>query len=220
METKKFEEACEEVENFLSEDPTNVELISFQKQAITKKTEKLRDERKNQMNEKKKRQEFQALVQSLIQRKVKFEEIKNGDLSSELTIEIIKPNIAPLENFPVSMDRNGTIHWPVMFCYPEHSISDFQQQLNEMETLHESLEYMFSADEEQSHNYKDPNEMSIYFENRKEGKVYKVNPHDALKDVISGEKFYVYNGFLIFFVVPKGSKSEQNFVNQKRIPLK
>lgn len=218
MELKKYEEACKEVEIFLSEDSTNVDLIKFQKQAITKKTEKLRDERKMQMQEKKKRQEFQTLVQSLIQRKVKFEGFKNKKLDSLLTPEIIKPTIAPLENFSVSMDRNGTIHWPVAFCYPENSTIDFQQQLSEMETLNECLEYMF-ADEEQSHSYKSPSEVNVYFENRIKGEIYQVDLDKVLKDVVSDERFLIYNGYITFFVVPKNSKAEHDFKNQKRKPI-
>lgn len=219
MELKKFEDACKEIEMFLSEDPTNVELISFQKLAIAKKTEMLRDERKNQMQEKKKRQEFQTLVQSLIQRRVKFEEIRKGHLNADLTPEIIKPTIALLENFPVSMDRNGTIHWPVVFCYPEFSTCDFQQQLNEMETLNECLEYMFSSDEEQSHGYKNPKELNIYYENRINGTVHQVDSQKMLKDVISDEQFWVYNGYLTFFVVAKNSQAENEFINQKRMAV-
>lgn len=219
MELKKYEEACNEIEVFLSEDPTNAELISFQKLAISKKTEKLRDLRKSQMLEKKKRQEFQSLVQSLIQRKVKFEEVRNGDLSADLTLEIIKPTIAPLQDHSVSMDRNGTIHWPTMFCYPEYSVCDFQQHLSEMETLYECLENMFSDKDQQSHNYKSPNDVNIYFESRLKGQVYQVDTQKLLKDVVSDEKFWVYNGYLTFFIVPTHSKVEHDFLNQKRTPI-
>lgn len=216
IELKKYEDACKEVEIFLSEDPTNIELINFQKQAITKKTEKLRNERKIQMQEKKKRQEFQTLVQSLIQRRAKFEEIKNGHIDADLTPELIKPTIAPLENFPISMDKNGTIHYPVVFCYPEFSTCDFQQQLSEMETLNECLEYMFSSDEEQSHGYRNINELNIYYENRIKGEIHKVDPSKMIKDIVSEREFWIYGGYLTFFVVAKNSKAENDFKNQKR----
>lgn len=214
IEIKRFEEACNHVQEFLTEDPTSLELIEFQKLAITKKTEKLRDERKIQMQEKKKRQEFQTLVQALIQRRVKFEGIK--DLAANLTLDDIKPQVAPLEYHPVSMDQNGTIHWPVMFCYPEFSLSDFQQRLSELESLHECLEDMFTVDEEQSHNYKSADDVTIYYENRTKGTVHQVDSKKPLKDVVSNVNFCVYNGYLIFFVVPKSSKAENDFINQKR----
>jgi tetratricopeptide (TPR) repeat protein len=219
MEMKKYEDACKEVEIFLSEDPTNVELINFQKQAITKKTEKLRDERKIQMQEKKKRQEFQTLVQALINRRAKFEEIKHGQLIADLTIEILKPTIAPLEEFPISMDQTGTIHYPVVFCYPEFTTCDFQQQLNEMDTIGECLEYMFSDEVEQSHGYKNFNDVNIYFENRIKGKVHRLDPQKLVKDIVSDEQFWIYNGYLTFFVVAKNSKAEDDFINQKRKPV-
>lgn len=105
IELKKYEEACKDVQEFLAEDPTNKDLINFQKPAITKKTEKLRDERKVQMSEKKKRQDFQTLVQVLIQRKAKFE-IYNKDL----TPEILKPKVEPLEYHPILLDKHLLNH--------------------------------------------------------------------------------------------------------------
>ena len=131
LELKKYEDACKQIEEFLIQDPTNKELIEFQKDAVTKRTAKQRDERKLQMAEKKKRQEFQTVVQALINRKAKFEEVKGGDLSSKLTPDIIKPIVEPLENHPVSLDKHGILYWPVIFCYPEYQLSDLQQQLSE-----------------------------------------------------------------------------------------
>lgn len=214
MEMKKYEEACQQVEEFLSYDPTNIELISFQKLAITRKTEKMRDDRKLQMQEKKKRQEFQTLVQALIQRRVKFHGIK--DMAADLSLEDIKPSVAPLEFHPIAMDQNGTIHYPVMFCYPEFSLSDFQQRLNEMETLHECLEDMFTVDNEQSHNYKSANDVTVYYENRNKGTVHEIYLQKTVKEIVSEENFWIYDGYLIFFVVLKASKAENEFLNQKR----
>lgn len=214
IEIRRYEEACKVVQEYLSEDPTNIQLIEFQKLAITKKTEKLRDERKVQMQEKKKRQEFQALVHALLQRRVKFAGVK--DLSSDLTEENIKPVVAPLECHPVSIDKNGTVHWPVMFCYPEYSVSDFQQCLNEMETLDECLENMFTADDEQAHNYQSSSQVAVYFENRSKGEIHPVDMKMAVKDVVSNKDFFIYDGYLLFYVLPKNSKAENEFINQKR----
>jgi Cns1/TTC4 Wheel domain len=214
LELKKFEDACKEVEKFLIEDPTSKELIDFQKLAIIKKTEKMRNERKSQMEEKKRRQEFQTLVQVLIQRKVKFEEIQSNELSSQLTLEIIRPKIEPLENHPVKLDKQGTVHWPAVFCYPEFQISDIQQQINEMETIRECLEDMFTADDEQSHNYKNPDDMNVYFENRIAKTYHIVDQTKPLKDIISDKNFWVFNGYLTFYVIPKKSKAESEFLNK------
>lgn len=214
IEMKRYEEACKVVQEYLSEDPTNIQLIEFQKLAITKKTEKMRNERKVQMHEKKKRQEFQSLVQALLQRRVKFEGVK--DLSADLTPENIRPVVAPLEHHPVSIDQKGTVHWPVMFCYPEHSVSDFQQYLSESETLEECLDNMFTADEEQSHSYKSSRDVSVYFENRSKGEIHQIDLKKTVGDIVSDKQFYVYDGYLLFYVLPKNSKAENDFINQKK----
>lgn len=216
----KFDNVLEDVKKFISEDPTNKDFIAIQKQAKDKKLEKLRDERKIQMNEKKKRQKFQSLVQALIQRKVKFEEIelRKETLSNLSSFDVIRPTIDPLLENPVTLDKDGTIYWPVVFCYPEFSITDIQQQVHEMATLFECLNEMFSSDDQDKsqQNYKSPNQLNIYFENRLQGKMIKADSHKPIKDIISDERFWVYNGYLTFYVIPKDTKIEIEFLNQKR----
>ena len=219
IELKKYDEACKEVQEFLAADPTNKDLIDFQKVAIAKKTEKLRDERKIQMSEKKKRQDFQTLVQVLIQRKVKFEEIRNKDLSSHLTPEILKPKVDPLEYHPVSLDKHGTVYYPAIFCYPEFQLTDLQQQLCELTTIHDCLEEMFAPDENGTQKYSSPDNLNVYYENRLKGKVIKVDQKKTVKDIVSEADFWIHNGYLTFYVIPSGSQVELEFINQPRKPL-
>lgn len=220
IELKKFEEACVEVQQFLADDPTSMELIDFQKLAITKKTEKLRDERKLMMSEKKKRQDFQTLVQALVQRKVKFEEIRKGDLSSDLTPEILKPKVDPLEFHPVSLDKNGTVYFPAIFCYPEYQLTDLQQQLSESLTLHECLDDMFApSDDSAPQKYASPDAVNVYFENRLKGKIFPVAPDKTIKEIVGDVNFWIHSGYLTFYVVPKGSAAEKDFLNQPRKAL-
>lgn len=221
LELKKYDEACKEVQEFLSEDPTNKELIDIQKIAITKKTGKLRDERKLQMLEKAKRQAFQTLVQNLIQRKVKFEEIHKGDLSADLTPEILRPKVDPLEFHPVSLDNTtGNVFYPAIFCYPEFQLTDLQQQLSEMMTIYECLEDMFAPSEDNApQKYPSPDGLNVYYENRLKGKIIKVDQKKTIKDIVSESDFWIYSGYLTFYVIPQGCQAELEFLNQKRKPL-
>lgn len=219
IELKKYEEACQEAQVYLGEDPTNKELIDFQKLAITKKTEKLRDERKTQMAEKKKRQEFQTLVQVLMQRKVKFEELRNGNISSDLTPEILQPKVDPLEYHSVSLDKHGTVYYPGIFCYPEFQLTDIQQQMNEMITIRECLEDMCASEDGGTTKYKSPDNLNVYYENRLKGKIFKVDQQKPLRDIISESNFWIHSGYLTFYVTPNGSDVEKEFLNQTRKPL-
>lgn len=220
IELKKFGEACDEAEKFLAEDATNKDLINFHKLAIAKRTEKLRDERKNQMKEKKKRQDFQTLVQALMQRKVKFEEIWNKNLSSALTPEILKPTVEPLESHPVSLDNHGTVHYPAIFCYPEYQLTDLQQQMSEIVTIQECLEDMFTPSADGApQKYSNVDDLNIYYENRLKGKIVKVEKSKTLKDIVSESDFWIFNGYLTFYVIPNGSQAEKEFLKQPRKPL-
>lgn len=220
IELKKYDDACNQVQEFLTDDPTSKDLIDFQKIAITKKTEKLRDERKVQMQEKKKRQDFQTLVQALVQRKVKFEEIYKGELSSDLTPEILKPKVDPLENHPVTLDKHGTVFYPVIFCYPEYQLTDLQQQLSEQLTIHECLEDMFAPTADDApQKYPSPDGLNVYFENRLKGKIIKVNTQKTFKEIVSGSDFYIYHGYLTFYVIPADSQAEKEFLHHPRKPL-
>lgn len=221
IELKKYDEACKEVQEFLAEDSTNKDFIDFQKIAIAKKTEKLRDERKKQMSEKKKRQEFQTLVQALVQRKVKFEEIRNGDLSADLTPEIIKPKVDPLEFHPVSLDKHGTVHYPAIFCYPEFQLTDLQQQMSELMTVRECLEDMYAPDQDAApHKYPSADGLNVYYENRLKAKIIKVDLQRTFKEIVSESDFWIYSGYLTFYVIPAGSPAELEFLNQPRKPIR
>ena len=220
MQLKKYEEACTEVQKFLIEDPTNKELIDIQKIAITKKTEKLRDERKTQMMEKKKRQDFQTLVQALVQRKVKFEEVRKGNLSSDLTLEILSPKLEPLEYFPISLDKQGNILYPAIFCYPEFQLTDLQQQLSELLTIQEVLEDMFAPSEDNApQKYPSHDAVNIFYENRLAAKVFPVDQQKTIKEIVSESNFRIFSGYLTFYVTPKNSQVETEFLNQPRKPL-
>lgn len=217
MELKKYDELCEDVKKFLADDPTNMELIDMQKFAVTKKTEKLRDERKLQMAEKKKRQEFQTLVQVLVQRGVKFEGVKN--LSADLTVEVLKPKVDPLEMHPVTLDKHGNVYYPAIFCYPEFQLTDLQQQMSEITTIRECLDEMFADDEEGTRKFLSADGLNVYYENRQAAKIIKVNTKKALKDIVNERDFWIYNGYLTFYVIPEGSPAEKEFLSQPRKPL-
>lgn len=219
IELKKYEDACTEVDLLLAGDPTNKDLIDFQKRAIEKKTEKLRDERKAQMHEKKKRQEFQTLVQVLMQRKVKFEELRRGNLSSDLTPEILKPKVEPLEFHSITLDKEGFVYYPAIFCYPEFQLTDIQQRMHEMMTIRECLDDMFSSEDEGTPKYKSADNLNVYYENRIKAKLVKVGQQKTIQDIVAESDFWIYHGYLTFYVIPSGSPAENEFLHHPRKPL-
>ena len=77
---------------------------------------------------KKKEQLLQRTINELEGRKIKFEEKRHNE---PITENLIRPKLAPLEDYPVRIDENGILVWPISFCYPEYLFSDFQQQVSE-----------------------------------------------------------------------------------------
>lgn len=219
MELKKYEESCKEAQEFLMDDPSSKELTDFLKIALSKRTERERNERKVQMMEKKKRQEFQTLTKSLIERKAKFEEVRNGNLAADLTFEMIKPKIDPLSDFPISIQSDGTINYPAIFCYPEFKLTDIQQQLIEHVTMQEILESMLEQTEEGSPpKFTSPDAVNVYYDNRFKGKLVKVFKEKTIKQIVAETDFWIHSGYLTFYVTPKDSAVEREFVNQVRRP--
>lgn len=116
-------ELCDQV---LKAEPTNAQALELRKKVIARKTLKERDERKAEQAKRRKVEQFARTVEQLKERGVKFEE--KDALTNEARL---KPRLAPLEDFIVTADSNGVLHWPTVFCYPQFLSTDFQQQLSE-----------------------------------------------------------------------------------------
>lgn len=116
---------CDEI---LHSIPTYQSAIDLRKASQLSKSNQARDQRKVNAANKKKEDLVNRTLTELERRKIKFEDRK---LNAPITQSLIQPKLAPLEDFPVSMDENGALVWPVSFCYPEFLFSDFQQQVSE-----------------------------------------------------------------------------------------
>lgn len=219
IELKKFDESCKEAQEFLMDDASNKELIDILQVALSKRTECERNERRVLMNEKKKRQEFQRLTQALINRQAKFEEVKNGNLAADLTVDMIKPKIEPLFDHPITIQSDGTVNYPAIFAYPQFKLTDIQQQLIEHVTIVEVLESMLEqCDENSPPKYKSADDVNVYYENRFKGKLVKVHKEKSIKQIVAETDFWIHSGYLTFYVCPKDSETERKFVNQVRRP--
>ncbi|XP_065086031.1 DNA polymerase interacting tetratricopeptide repeat-containing, protein of 47 kDa [Ochlerotatus camptorhynchus] len=212
----KFDPCVEYCDVILRNDPTNKQAVELRKSVLAKKTTKARDARKTTQAERRKQEQLTRTLDALKKREVKFEE--PDALTNE---KRLKPILGPLNEFMVKADSNGVLHWPTVFCYPQFLTTDFQQQLSEECTMEDTLINMF---EEQFELDRDgeyfPHKLNVYYENRLAGRVCKVDVKKTIKDIIREKTFYIYNGTLAFFIVPKDSKHEMDFLNQTRVPLR
>ncbi|XP_049291961.1 DNA polymerase interacting tetratricopeptide repeat-containing, protein of 47 kDa [Anopheles funestus] len=212
----RFELCVELCDTVLQRDPTNSAAIDMRKACLTRKAEQDRDSRKEARQEREKQQQWERLVAELQNRMVKFEE--RNALEDERKL---KPRLAPLEDFMVSCDENGVLSWPVVFCYPEFHTTDFQQQLSETTKMHEALEQLFAEplEYDKAGVYR-ASKVNVYYENRILGFAYMVDKNKTIREIVAERSFVVFQGTLTFYIVVKGSKQEESFVNQTRIPLK
>ncbi|XP_058464344.1 DNA polymerase interacting tetratricopeptide repeat-containing, protein of 47 kDa isoform X1 [Malaya genurostris] len=204
---------CDEI---LNKDPKNNQALELRKSTLTKRAAKERDNRKAAQEERLKQEQLERTIEQIKQRGVRFEE---PDALTE--VKLLKPRLVPLEDFMVKADSNGVLHWPTVFCYPQFLSTDFQQQLSEECTMEEVLINMYEEplelDEEGVYV---PHNLNVYYENPLAGSVYKVDVKKTIKDIVREKTFYVRDGTLAFFVLPKDSSHEMEFLNQKRIPFK
>ncbi|KXJ68246.1 hypothetical protein RP20_CCG004791 [Aedes albopictus] len=212
----KFDVCIEHCDEILRKDPTNAQALELRKNTLAKKTTKERDARKMAQQERRKQEQLERTIDALKKRAVQFEE--PDALTNE---KRLKPRLAPLEDFMVKADGNGVLHWPTVFCYPQFLSTDFQQQLSEECTMEDVLINLFEQplelDKEGEYV---PHKLNVYYENRLAGKVHKVDIKKAIKDIVREKTFYVYDGTLAFFILPKDTKHETEFLNQTRVPLR
>ncbi|XP_035893712.1 DNA polymerase interacting tetratricopeptide repeat-containing, protein of 47 kDa [Anopheles stephensi] len=212
----RFDLCVELCDTILQRDSTNSAAVELRKSCLARKAAQNRDSRKEARLEREKEQKWDRLVAELQKRMVKFEEPKALDDERKL-----RPRLAPLEDFMVSCDENGVLSWPVVFCYPEFQTTDFQQQLPETTKMQEVLEQLFEEplEYDKAGLYR-ANKVNVYYENRILGFPYIVDKNKTIQEIVAERTFLVYQGTLTFYIVVKGSKQEESFVNQTRIPLK
>lgn len=122
----KFDECIGICDDILSDNPDNNIIIELRKSCVTAKNAEERNNRKQAMEDRKKKQKLQMVIDELKKRKIKFENNKEPDEN------LIQPKVAPLVDYPVSLDTNHHLSWPIIFCYPEFLTSDFHQQIHEL----------------------------------------------------------------------------------------
>lgn len=124
----KLNECVDLCKNILLKDPKNQLAITMRKDCITLQMQKEREERKKKLLDKQKLNKINKTIEEIQKRRIKFD---NYTIGSNITEDLLCPKFEPLENYPVSIEDDGVLYWPVVFCYPEFVLSDFQQQLNE-----------------------------------------------------------------------------------------
>ncbi|CAD7089394.1 unnamed protein product [Hermetia illucens] len=217
LHTEKFDDCIRYCDEILDNEPENEAALELMEKSRSKKLEAERDERKRAAIRKKQQTQFQRLLDALKTRQIKFDDIPND---KDITEERLKPKLLPLEDHPVSLDENNVLTWPAAFSYPEFLFSDFQQQLSEDVTMDDCINSMFAerlpCDKQGKYR---PGNLTVYYENRKAAMVHKINLRKTIREILEEKGFYVTGGSLLFYVVPTGSRVEEEFIHEPRRPM-
>ncbi|BFG03981.1 DNA polymerase interacting tetratricopeptide repeat-containing protein of 47 kDa [Drosophila madeirensis] len=219
-ELEKFDVCTQMCEELLEVDVDHKEAKALLHKNKMKKLETERNQRKEAAESKRRLTRFHKLRDAIEQRAIKFDDQKVGK-KVNITEELLRPKFLPLEDHPVHIDDDGsTLIWPAAFSYPEFLFSDFQQQLPETATMMDCLTTLFAEPLpcDKSQNYRLGN-VNVYYENRKAACVHKVELQKSLSDIISEKGFFVSGGALLFYVVPKDTRIEQDFLHEQRRPM-
>ncbi|KAH8389985.1 tetratricopeptide repeat protein 4 [Drosophila serrata] len=220
-ELDKFDLCSQMCEELLEVDVDHKEAKALLHKNKMKKLETERNQRKEAAEAKRRLSRYHRLRDAIEQRSVKFDDQKAGGKNATISEELLRPKFLPLEDHPVHLDEDGTtLVWPAAFSYPEFLFSDFQQQLPETATMQDCLATLFAEPLpcDTTNSYR-PNNVHVYYENRKVGCVHKVVMEKQLSEIVAEKGFFVSGGALLFYVVPKDSRVEQEFIHQQRRPM-
>jgi len=115
------------------------------------------------------------------------------------------------------LDKNGCLHWPVVFMYPEFYVTDFVQDMHELRSFKEQLGQMFPPkgtqpqwDKKKHYTIKN---IAVYVEVENGGKphsVREINMEDPLAEALI-QKGVVVGGVPTFMILSKASDYMQHF---------
>ncbi|XP_055707055.1 DNA polymerase interacting tetratricopeptide repeat-containing, protein of 47 kDa [Phlebotomus papatasi] len=217
---QKYDLCVELCDQILSGDSGEKDILKLRQTCCARKAEKERQERKLAAEQKRKLDEQQKTINEIKKRKIRFEEIENQTFT-DITMDILKPKYAPVEDFPVCLSPDGQLCWPVVFCFPEYNVSDFQQQLDESFTLADCIQDILFENEDRDEEGKyNIDNVRVYYENTILGKPFTANLTNTLKEITQLETFLVTAGCLTFYILPKNSDEETEYLNLQRKPLK
>ncbi|KAL6068517.1 Tetratricopeptide repeat protein 4 [Balamuthia mandrillaris] len=212
----------------LTKDPENAGLKQIQEnlqKEFNKKEEQAKAECVVGEEKQRKKRELQA---ALSQRGIKMGQAAFASQGGQFAVgaedALGKPGTRPWLD-----DKEGTLHWPVLFLYPQHQQSDMIQDFNENDRFVDHLQVMFP---ERRCCAWDVNgeyvwdELCVYFEtnwttplgqpvdsvNYARRQKVKLDPSLTLQEALA-HKDYLVPGFPVFHVVPPAFESE--FLNME-----
>uniref|UniRef100_A0A3Q4AUN7 Cns1/TTC4 wheel domain-containing protein n=1 Tax=Mola mola TaxID=94237 RepID=A0A3Q4AUN7_MOLML len=231
IELRTFAEAIQWCDEALKAHPTDKKLLELRAAADKHKRAAERDARKAKAKERKVHSEKEALLAAIKDRGVKLlESVKprqqgsdseeEDEDSSAAISQLSLDGISSKEvtGAQVFLDEQGSLHWPVLFLYPEHQQSDFISAFCENTCFIDHLAVMFGevAPWDTDRKYH-PQNLLLYFEDEQMETLYQINSDASLLKVLQHKRFFVKAGSPSFIILVKGSPFCTQFLIGKKI---
>ncbi|XP_035996804.1 tetratricopeptide repeat protein 4 [Fundulus heteroclitus] len=232
MELRNFSGAVQWCDEGLKAHPTDNKLRELRASADKHKRAAERDARKAKIKEKKLHGEKEALLAAIKERGIKlFQPTKSRPegSDSEGEDERASAGIAQLSldglssqevtGAQVFLDQQGSLHWPVLFLYPEHQQSDFISAFCENSSFRDHLFVMFGEELppwDTDRKYQ-PQNLQLYFEDEAKETLHQVDPDVSLLKILQHKRFFVKAGTPSFIVLVKDSPFRKQFLSGKKI---
>ncbi|KAG5850046.1 hypothetical protein ANANG_G00078100 [Anguilla anguilla] len=233
MELRSYGEALQWCEEGLRIQPKDRKLLELRTAADKLKRTAEKDARKAKAKEKKERAEREALLAAIKARGIKLLKLeqpsKHGSDSGEECGGCPSAAVAGFDcnglgseeatGATVFLDEQGTLHWPVLFLYPEHQQTDFISAFSESTCFGDHLTVMFGEELppwDTDRKYL-PQNLLLYFEDFKTEQLYQVDLKIPLLRVLQHDRCFVKQGTPSFIVVVKGSAYCKEFLSGKKV---
>lgn len=232
IELRNFAEALQWCDEGLKAHPTDKKLLELRAQADKLKRAAERDARKAKAKEKKLHGAKEALLAAIKDRGIKLllpvkspphgsdsEDEVDGSSAAISQLSLDGLSSQEVTGAQVFLDEQGSLHWPVLFLYPEHQQSDFISAFCENNCFIDHLAVMFGEelppwDVDQKYR---PQNLQLYFEDEKNETLYQVHPETPLLKVLQHKRFTVKGGTPSFIILVNGSSFKKQFLTEKKV---
>ncbi|XP_027146394.1 tetratricopeptide repeat protein 4 [Larimichthys crocea] len=232
IELRIFAEAVQWCDEGLKAHPTDKKLLELRAAADKHKRAAERDARKAKAKEKKLHGQKETVLAAIQDRGIKFlqsvkpprrgsdsEDEDKGSSAAISQLSLDGLSSQEVTGAQVFLDEQASLHWPVLFLYPEHQQSDFISAFCENTCFLDHLAVMFGEelppwDTDRKYH---PQNLQLYFEDEQKDRLYQVNPETSLLKVLQHKRFFVKAGTPSFIVLVNGSSFCKKFITGKKI---
>ncbi|KAM6962631.1 tetratricopeptide repeat protein 4 [Aplochiton taeniatus] len=228
MELRNHAEALQWCEEGLKLHPTDKKLLELRTNADKQKRAAERDARKAMVKEKKGRGQKEALLAAIKERGIKLlKPAKRPKHSSDSEDEERGSSEPGWDGLPsqeatgyrVFIDEQGSLHWPVLFLYPEHQQTDFISAFCEASSFLDHLVVMFGEELppwDSDRKYL-PQNLQLFFEDFEKESLYQVNLETPLLQVLQHKRYFIKAGSPSFIILVKGSSFYKQYLEGKKL---